>query len=129
MKQATGSMKYDLANYREVKAFAQFGSDLDAATQYQLSNGARLVEMLKQPQYVPLEVGVQIVMMFMGSQGVLDKLELDQVGEFENLVLNTVSSQGSFLNSLRSSTKKLGDDDLLGLIGSFEYLMKSRLGV
>merc|ERR1712054_132147 len=92
MKQATGSMKYDLANYREVKAFAQFGSDLDAATQYQLRNGARLVEMLKQPQYTPLEVGVQIVIMFMGSQGVLDKLELNQIREFEDLIFNVISS-------------------------------------
>jgi proton translocating ATP synthase F1 alpha subunit len=128
MKQATGSMKYDLANYREVKAFAQFGSDLDAATQYQLRNGARLVEMLKQPQYVPLEVGVQIVIMFMGSQGVLDKLELNQVSEFEDLVLSVVQDQGSFLNTLRVS-KKLNDDDLSGLVGAFEYLLKHRLGV
>jgi F-type H+-transporting ATPase subunit alpha len=128
MKQATGSMKYDLANYREVKAFAQFGSDLDAATQYQLLNGARLVEMLKQPQYVPLEVGVQIVIMFMGSQGVLDKLELNQVSEFEDLVLSVVQDQGSFLNTLRVS-KKLNDDDLSGLVGAFQYLLKHRLGV
>merc|ERR1712072_253068 len=129
MKQATGSMKYDLANYREVKAFAQFGSDLDAATQYQLRNGARLVEMLKQPQYTPLEVGVQIVVMFMGSQGILDKLELEQVQGFEELVVSTVSSQGSFLNTLRTSTKKLSEDDLLGLIGAFEFLLSTRLGI
>lgn len=129
MKQATGSMKYDLANYREVKAFAQFGSDLDAATQYQLRNGARLVEMLKQPQYVPLEVGVQIVLMFMGSQGVLDKLELNQIREFEDLIFNVISSQKSFLNTLRSSSKKLSEDDLLGLIGVFQFLFKDQLGL
>merc|ERR1712054_549779 len=92
MKKATGSMKLELANYREVKSFAEFGSDLDAATQYQLRNGARLVEMLKQPQYTPLEVGVQIVIMFMGSQGVLDKLELNQIREFEDLIFNVISS-------------------------------------
>ena len=129
MKQATGSMKYDLANYREVKAFAQFGSDLDAATQYQLRNGARLVEMLKQPQYVPLEVGVQIVIMFMGSQGVLDKLELNQIREFEDLISNVIASQKSFLNTLRSSTKKLSEDDLLGLIGVFQFLFKDQLSL
>jgi F-type H+-transporting ATPase subunit alpha len=127
MKQATGSMKYDLANYREVKAFAQFGSDLDAATQYQLSNGARLVEMLKQPQYTPLEVGVQIVVMFMGSQGVLDALELDQIKDFEELIVSTISGQSSFLNTLRTSSKKLGEDDLLGLVGAFQFLLSSRL--
>jgi F-type H+-transporting ATPase subunit alpha len=127
MKQATGSMKYDLANYREVKAFAQFGSDLDAATQYQLSNGARLVEMLKQPQYTPLEVGVQIVVMFMGSQGVLDALELNQIKDFEELIVSTISGQSSFLNTLRTSSKKLGEDDLLGLVGAFQFLLSSRL--
>jgi len=129
MKQATGSMKYDLANYREVKAFAQFGSDLDAATQYQLRNGARLVEMLKQPQYVPLEVGVQIVIMFMGSQGVLDKLELNQIQEFEELISNVISSQKSFLSTLRSSSKKLSEEDLLGLIGIFQFLFKDKLSL
>jgi F-type H+/Na+-transporting ATPase subunit alpha len=129
MKQATGSMKYDLANYREVKAFAQFGSDLDAATQYQLRNGARLVEMLKQPQYVPLDVGVQIVIMFLGSQGLLDKLELNQINAFETIVLNALNDQKSFLNTLRSSSKKLSDEELLGLIGVFEYLMKTQLSI
>ena len=129
MKQATGSMKYDLANYREVKAFAQFGSDLDAATQYQLRNGARLVEMLKQAQYVPLEVGIQIVIMFMGSQGILDKLELEQISSFEEMILDVLSTQKSFLNTLRLSTKKLSDSELLGLVGVFEYLMATRLGI
>ena len=125
MKQATGSMKYDLASYREVKAFAQFGSDLDAATQYQLRNGARLVEMLKQQQYVPLEVGSQIVIMFLGSQGLLDKLELTQIASFENLVFSTLAGQGSFLNTLRTSTKKLDSDGISGLVGVFEYLLKT----
>ena len=129
MKQATGSMKYDLANYREVKAFAQFGSDLDAATQYQLRNGARLVEMLKQDQYVPLEVGVQIVIMFMGSQGVLDRLELEQVSSFEEMIIDVLSTQKSFLNTLRLNTKKLSESELLGLVGVFEYLMAIRLGI
>ena len=125
MKQATGSMKFDLASYREVKAFAQFGSDLDAATQYQLRNGARLVEMLKQPQYLPLEVGVQVVVMFLGSQGVLDHIELNQIKDFEDLVQSTLDGQGSFLNTLRTSTKKLDDEGVNGLVGAFEYLLKT----
>lgn len=125
MKQATGSMKFDLASYREVKAFAQFGSDLDAATQYQLRNGARLVEMLKQPQYLPLEVGVQIVIMFLGSQGVLDHIELNQIKDFEDVVYSTLDGQGSFLNTLRTSTKKLDDEGVNGLVGAFEYLLKT----
>ena len=81
--------------------------------------------MLKQPQYVPLEVGVQIVIMFIGSQGLLDKLELEQINAFESVVLNVLNDQKSFLNTLQSSSKKLSDDELLGLIGVFEYLMKN----
>ena len=85
--------------------------------------------MLKQPQYVPLEVGVQIVIMFIGSQGLLDKLELEQINAFESVVLNVLNDQKSFLNTLQSSSKKLSDDELLGLIGVFEYLMKNQLGI
>jgi F-type H+-transporting ATPase subunit alpha len=129
MKQATGSMKYDLANYREVKAFAQFGSDLDAATQYLLSNGTRLVEMLKQPQFVPIEVGLEIIIMFIGSLGLLDKLEVNQVKEFEEILLNLLKDQGSFLLTLSTAVKKLSDDELLGLIGIFQVLSKNHLGI
>ena len=79
MKQSTGTMKLDLANYREVAAFAQFGSDLDAATQLQLSTGERLVELLKQRQYVPMPVGQQIVLMFAAMLGALNFLEVEQI--------------------------------------------------
>merc|ERR1711881_748828 len=86
MKKATGSMKLELANYREVKSFAEFGSDLDEATQKQLDSGSRLVELLKQDQFVPLEVEKQIILMFSASQGALAKIGLDQVKSFESMI-------------------------------------------
>ena len=67
--------------------------------------------------------------MFMGSQGVLDKLELEQISSFEEMILDVLSTQKSFLNTLRLSTKKLSDSELLGLVGVFEYLMATRLGI
>jgi len=65
----------------------------------------------------------------MGSQGVLDKLELEQISSFEEMILDVLSTQKSFLNTLRLSTKKLSDSELLGLVGVFEYLMATRLGI
>jgi len=129
MKQATGSMKLELANYREVKAFAQFGSDLDAATQMQLRTGARLVELLKQKQFVPLMVDLQIVVMFAGSQGILDFLELETIGAFEVELLNVLEEQFSFLKSLRESKSKLNEDELLGLYGATRVILKNRLKI
>ena len=76
MKQVAGTLKLELAQYREVAAFAQFGSDLDAATQQQLNRGSRLVELLKQNQFVPLPIENQIVMVFAGDKGYLDKIEI-----------------------------------------------------
>ena len=76
MKQVAGTLKLELAQYREVAAFAQFGSDLDAATQQQLNRGSRLVELLKQNQFVPLPIENQIVMVFAGVKGYLDKIEI-----------------------------------------------------
>ena len=84
MKQVAGSLRLDLAQYRELAAFAQFGSDLDKATQRQLARGARLTELLKQPQYHPLSVELQIVLIFAGTNGFLDDLQLDQISSFED---------------------------------------------
>jgi hypothetical protein len=80
-------MKLELANYREVKAFSQFGSDLDAATQQQLANGIRLVELLKQKEFVPLSTEEQVFLLFMASQGVLNKLEVKVILKFEEIIL------------------------------------------
>lgn len=83
MKQVAGSLKLFLAQYREVAAFAQFGSDLDASTQFLLNRGARLTELLKQAQYRPLPVEQQVVVIFAGVNGFLDKLDVKRVTEFE----------------------------------------------
>jgi len=83
MKQVAGTMKLDLAQFREVQAFAQFGSDLDAATQFQLLRGLRLQEILKQPQYVPMKVAEQVAVLFAGVRGYLDKIDIKEVGRYE----------------------------------------------
>jgi F-type H+-transporting ATPase subunit alpha len=83
MKQVAGTLKLDLAQYRELAAFAQFGSDLDKATQAQLDRGIRLVEILKQPQFQPMSLSKQVTIMFAGTRGFLDKYELGKLKEYE----------------------------------------------
>jgi len=86
MRQIAGTLRLDLAQYRELAAFAQFGSDLDRATQLQLARGQRMVELLKQAQYVPLTVERQIAIIFAGTQGLLDDMPVDQVRPFEEFL-------------------------------------------
>merc|ERR1712113_734169 len=83
MKQVSGTMKLDLAQYREVAAFAQFGSDMDAATQQQLNRGVRLTELLKQVQYAPMDIAEQVMVIFCGVRGYLDKVAPEKVTDFE----------------------------------------------
>jgi F-type H+-transporting ATPase subunit alpha len=83
MRQVAGKLRLDLAQYRELAAFAQFGSDLDRATQIQLARGQRMVEILKQGQYEPLAVEKQVTIIFAGTQGLLDDIPVDAVREFE----------------------------------------------
>jgi len=84
MKQVAGTLRLDLAQYRELAAFAGFGSDLDAATQAQLTRGARLVEILKQPQYQPLPMEKQVTIIFAGTKGFLDKFPINTLADYEN---------------------------------------------
>ena len=91
MKQVCGSLKLELAQYREVAAFAQFGSDLDAATQYLLNRGARLTEVLKQGQYVPMPIEQQVVVIYAATKGYLDKVDIPDIGAFEEGLLKEVS--------------------------------------
>ncbi len=93
MKQISGTLRLDLAQYRELKAFAQFGSDLDKATQAQLNRGERLVELLKQDQYLPSPVEEQILTIFAGTKGLLDDLEVSQILPFEEFLLNFTREQ------------------------------------
>ena len=111
MRQVAGSLKLDLAQYRELAAFAQFGSDLDKATQAQLNRGQRLVEVLKQKQFSPLPFSKQIVMIFAGTSGFLDDLAVDQVRDFEAELYKFVDTTNPGL--LRSiMEKKILDDTL-----------------
>ena len=93
MKKVSGSMKLDLAQYREMAAFAQFGSDLDAATQKLLNRGARLTELLKQPQYSPMPFEEQTVSIFAGTNGFLDAIPVDRVNEYESAMLSHMRSE------------------------------------
>ncbi len=111
MKQIAGTLRLELAQYRELAAFAQFGSDLDKATQRQLARGARLTELLKQPQYQPLPVEIQIVLIFAGTNGFLDDLELEQVRSFEEGLRAFMESAGAGV--LRELSEKRTIDDEL----------------
>ena len=97
MKQVAGSIKLELAQYREMAAFAQFGSDLDAATQQLLARGARLTELLKQGQYAPLSVEEQVVVIFAGVKGFLDKIEILDIAKFEEALLNNLRGSKDIL--------------------------------
>jgi F-type H+-transporting ATPase subunit alpha len=111
MRQVAGSMKLDLAQYRELAAFAQFGSDLDKATQNQLNRGQRLVEVLKQKQFSPLPFSKQILIIFAGTNGFLDDLAVDQVRDFEAELYKYVDATNPAL--LRTiMEKKILDDNL-----------------
>ncbi|KZV25660.1 ATPase subunit 1 [Dorcoceras hygrometricum] len=99
MKQVCGSLKLELAQYREVAAFAQFGSDLDAATQALLNRGARLTEILKQPQYTPLPIEKQILVIYAAVNGFCDRMPLDKISQYEKMLLSTVKPE--LLESLK----------------------------
>jgi proton translocating ATP synthase F1 alpha subunit len=90
MKQVSGSLKLELAQYREVAAFAQFGSDLDASTQYLLNRGSRLTEVLKQGQYTPIPVEKQVVVIFAATKGYLDKIQINDILSFEAILLKDI---------------------------------------
>merc|ERR1719183_3493410 len=97
MKQVAGTLKLELAQYREVAAFAQFGSDLDAATQYLLNRGARLTELLKQNQYVPMPFQDQVICIYAGTRGFLDKLAVSDIGPYQVKLLEYFKSNGASL--------------------------------
>ncbi len=106
MKQVSGSIKLELAQYREMAAFAQFGSDLDLATQKLLNRGSKLTELLKQDQYSPLKVEEQVVVIFSGVRGFLDDVELNQIKSFEKKLLSKIKSEAAdILDNIKSSGK------------------------
>jgi F-type H+-transporting ATPase subunit alpha len=104
MKKVAGRIKGELAQYREMAAFAQFGSDLDATTQRLLARGSRLTELLKQPQFSPLKMEEQVCVIYAGVNGYLDPLPVNRVRAFEEGLLGVLHSQHSdILNSIRDS--------------------------
>jgi F-type H+-transporting ATPase subunit alpha len=110
MKKVSGSMKLELAQYREMAAFAQFGSDLDASTQKLLNRGSKLTELLKQNQYSPMSVAEQVVSVFAGVNGYLDDLELNQVKDFESKLSDLIKSSHSDILESINSTGNLDDE-------------------
>jgi len=119
MKKVSGSIKLELAQYREMAAFAQFGSDLDASTQKLLNRGAKLTELLKQDQYSPLRVGEQVVAVFTGVRGYLDDVELKNIKTFEKDILDKIKNEKpEILETIQSSGKleKETEESLIQII-------------
>jgi F-type H+-transporting ATPase subunit alpha len=110
MKQVAGTLRLDLAQYRDLAAFAQFGSDLDKATQQQLNRGAKLTELLKQPQYSPIPVEQQVISLWAGTKGYLDDIALENVKRFEVGLLTYVENAHSGLLEKLRERKKIDDE-------------------
>ena len=126
MKKVAGSIKLELAQYREMAAFAQFGSDLDASTQKLLNRGSKLTELLKQNQYSPMTIAEQVVSIFMGVNGYLDDLELNLIKDFEKDLFELIkSSHGDIVESINSSGN-LEDDVASKLSTIIEEFKKNR---
>ncbi|PDS79675.1 F0F1 ATP synthase subunit alpha [Rhizobium sp. L43] len=125
MKQVAGSIKGELAQYREMAAFAQFGSDLDAATQRLLNRGARLTELLKQPQFSPLKTEEQVAVIFAGVNGYLDKLPVASVGKFEQGFLSYLRSEGSAILDAIRTEKAISDGTKGQLTAALDSFAKS----
>jgi F-type H+-transporting ATPase subunit alpha len=122
MKQVAGSIKLELAQYREMEAFSQFASDLDATTQKLLNRGRRLTELLKQPQYAPLAVEEQVCVIFSGVRGYLDNVKVDDIARFEHGLLGELRGKGSDILSAVRNDKQIKpetEERLKSLIGDY----------
>ena len=122
MKQVAGSIKLELAQYREMEAFAQFASDLDASTQQLLARGARLIEVLKQPQFSPYSMEEQVVSLFSGVNGFLDEVKIQDVVRFEQMLLDNIREKGIDILSAISTEEAISEETekkLKTFIGNF----------
>jgi len=122
MKQVAGSIKLELAQFREMEAFAQFASDLDASTQKLLARGARLTELLKQPQFSPLAMEEQVAVIFAGVKGYLDTVAVKDVNAFEQQYLQALRTSGASLLKTIRDEQKLSDETTAALakfVGDF----------
>ncbi len=126
MKKVAGSIKLELAQYREMAAFAQFGSDLDASTQKLLNRGSKLTELLKQNQYSPMTIAEQVVSIFTGVNGYLDDLELNQIRDFEKDLFELIKSSHSDIIESINSSGDLNDDTSNKLTSIIEEFKKNR---
>jgi len=124
MKKVAGSMKLDLAQYREMAAFAQFGSDLDAATQKLLNRGARLTELLKQRQFSPMPVEEQVVSIYAGTNGYLDTIETNRVTEYEAAMLSYMRSEHADVLETIRTTGKFEDDTKNKVVSALDTFAK-----
>jgi F-type H+-transporting ATPase subunit alpha len=110
MKQVAGTLRLDLAQFRELEAFAAFGSDLDAATQKQLTRGERLVEILKQPQYLPLPMEKQVTILYAGTKGFLDDLPVDTLAAYEAGLYSFIEDRYPQIFSELKEKEEFSDD-------------------
>ena len=125
MKKVSGSIKLELAQYREMAAFAQFGSDLDVSTQNLLNRGSKLTELLKQDQYSPMTVAEQVISVFAGVKGYLDDLELNQIKDFEKDFFAKINASSPDLIVKINTTGVLDDDAESTLKNAIEEFKKS----
>ena len=125
MKKIAGSLRLDLAAYRELEAFAQLGTELDKATQAQLDRGARLVELLKQPQFRPMPVEQEVMVIYAGTKGYLDDVPLNRIAEFQNAFLTYVDQRSAGLRQALADKKELTDDIEKQLKAALEDFKKS----
>jgi len=125
MKKVAGSIKLELAQYREMAAFAQFGSDLDASTQKLLNRGSKLTELLKQNQYSPMTVAEQVISVFCGVRGYLDDVELKNIAEFEKKIIEKCKSEKPEILESISSSGKLEENTEKLLVEEITELKKN----
>ncbi len=125
MKQVAGKIKLELAQYREMAAFAQFASDLDATTQALLARGARLTELLKQPQYKPVPVEEQVISLFAGTRGYLDKIAINKIGEFERRLLADMKASAPGIIEAIAKEQAISGDTEKKLIAFLDSFTKS----
>jgi F-type H+-transporting ATPase subunit alpha len=127
MKKVAGSLKLDLAQYRELEAFAKFGSDLDKATQRTLSRGARLVELLKQGQYSPVNVERQVISIYLGTNGFFDEVPVRDVKRYEKEIQEYIEVKYNSIYESIKKEKQLNDNvinDIKKAAGEFSSVFK-----
>ena len=125
MKKVSGSIKLELAQYREMEAFAQFASDLDASTRQLLARGARLTELLKQPQYSPLKVSEQVLSIYAGTKGYLDKIPVGDVNRFESKLLDHARADHKKVLDKIDSTGVLDEDTEKAIVALLDAFVKT----